>query len=89
MESMELESLLQQAEQLSASIGGTEDFPRLEKNMWQILQNSSDLWTRTGAVGSTSSAKASVLLGAKGVDVGQMQSQLKRLEEVRDFFNLL
>ncbi len=85
MDSAELDSLLQQAEQLSASIGGSDDFPRLEKNLNQILQNSSELWTRAGGSSATSvnsMAKASALLGKKGVDLPEMQSQLKKLEDV-------
>ena len=85
MDSVELEALLQQAEQLSASIsGGVEDFPRLEKNINQILVNSAQLWNKTTSNVSdscTAAAKASVLLGSKGLDLPEMQNQLKKLEE--------
>lgn len=73
--------LLDQAEQLTASIDSSGELPRVERNLKQLLEVGQHLWKRTshGVGKEANDVKASVLLGSKGISLPKISSKLEAL----------
>lgn len=74
--------LLDQAEQLTATIDSSGELPRVERNLKQLLEVGQHLWKRTAHIGvgrEATDVKASVLLGSKGVSLPKISPKLEAL----------
>lgn len=85
MDTSNLDDLLHRAEQLTASIDGNLEMPRIERNLKQLLDAGDQMWARTAASASkdVSDVRASVLLGSKGFDLQKVTQQLDSLNTMK------
>jgi len=81
MEQGSIEELLQKAEKLRSELGGSQDMPRIERNLKQLEAVGKELWSRTAYNTSRDSCdiRASVLLGSKGYDLQKVSQHLESL----------
>ncbi|RZF45349.1 hypothetical protein LSTR_LSTR002792 [Laodelphax striatellus] len=82
--SRDFNDLLRQAEQLSAKIDGSEELPRVERSLRQVLDASQELWSKVATTGSQD-IHANLLLGTKGVDLPQLTQKLETLSSRKTF----
>ncbi|XP_056638972.1 nuclear pore complex protein Nup93-1 [Diorhabda sublineata] len=76
--------LLQEAEKLTCELGGTTDLPKVERSLRQVLEASSDLYTRVAQTGAKD-IQANLLLGSKGIDLPKIAQKLESLSTKRTF----
>ena len=80
-----LEGLLQRSEELTADLHGGADLPRVRRNLGQVLDAGKRLWAKTAAHGTDShQVKAALLLGQKGLEVGEIPERLKNLNTTKN-----
>ncbi|XP_070536264.1 nuclear pore complex protein Nup93-like [Ptychodera flava] len=79
--------LLHQAEQLTADMDSGGDLPRVDRNLHQIMEAGQRLWTKTAQarVQEAADVKASILLGATGLDVPKISQRLETLRSAKTF----
>lgn len=80
---MDLGDLVASAEQLTAEIDGARagDLPRVERSLKHILEAGHSLLGRTGGVSGAVDAKASILMGSRGVDLPAIASKLGAIRD--------
>ena len=80
-----LDDLLHKAEQLTASIDGNVEMPRIERNLKQLLDAGDQMWVRTASASSkdVNDVRASVLLGSKGFDLQKVSQHLDSLSTIK------
>lgn len=86
MDTSNLDDLLHRAEQLTASIDGNLEMPRIERNLKQLLDASDQMSARTTsgfASKEVIDVRASVLLGSKGFDLQKVTQQLDSLNAIK------
>ncbi|KDR10998.1 nuclear pore complex protein Nup93-like [Zootermopsis nevadensis] len=76
--------LLHAAEQLSAEVEGSGDLPKVERTLRQVLEASTELWSRVTQTGAQD-IQAHLLLGSKGVDLPQLSQKLEVLSARKTF----
>ncbi|CAG9768838.1 unnamed protein product [Ceutorhynchus assimilis] len=78
--------LLQEAERLTKDLEGlsTEDLPKVDRSLKQVLEASNDLYARV-AQGGSKDIEANLLLGSKGVDLPKIVKKLESLSTQRTF----
>ena len=80
-----MEALLQRSEELTAGLHGGADLPRVKRNLNQVLDAGKRLWSKTAAHGTDSQqVKAALLLGQKGIEIGEVPERLKNLNTTRN-----
>nr|CAD7462914.1 unnamed protein product [Timema tahoe] len=84
MSGSDFNELLQAAEQLSADVEGTGELPRVERTLREVLDASSELWTRVAQIGPQN-IQAHLLLGSKGVDLPKLSQKLDTLSTRKTF----
>nr|CAD7411710.1 unnamed protein product [Timema cristinae] len=84
MSGSDFNELLQAAEQLSADVEGTGELPRVERTLREVLDASSELWTRVAQTGPQN-IQAHLLLGSKGVDLPKLSQKLDTLSTRKTF----
>ncbi|XP_076028767.1 nuclear pore complex protein Nup93-like [Oratosquilla oratoria] len=77
-----LSELLQQAEQLTSHIDTGGELPRVERSLRQILDAGQQFWSKSGQTGGHE-AQASILLGARGLDLMHISHKLESISAVR------
>ncbi|XP_072390532.1 nuclear pore complex protein Nup93-1 [Diabrotica undecimpunctata] len=80
--------LLQEAEKLTNELGGSQDLPKVERSIRQVLEASTDLYSRVAQTGAKD-IQANLLLGAKGVDLPKIAQKLESLSTKRTFEPIL
>lgn len=78
--------LLQQADELRATIDSNVELPRVEKNLRQILDAGSKLWSRTVPISQDAvNVKAATLLAPKGYDIPRIAQKLEGISSAKTF----
>ncbi|PSN56288.1 Nuclear pore complex protein Nup93 [Blattella germanica] len=84
MSESDFNELLHAAEQLSAEVEGSGDLPKVERTLRQVLDASTELWSRVAQTGAQD-IQAHLLLGSKGVDLPQLSQKLEVLSARKTF----
>ncbi|KAK7873073.1 hypothetical protein R5R35_000357 [Gryllus longicercus] len=84
MAESDFNALLHAAEQLSAEVDGSRELPKVERSLRQVLEASTELWSRVTQTGAQD-LQAHVLLGSKGVDLPQLSQKLETLSTRKTF----
>ncbi|XP_069674985.1 nuclear pore complex protein Nup93-like [Periplaneta americana] len=84
MAESDFNELLHAAEQLSAEVEGSGDLPKVERTLRQVLEASTELWSRVTQAGAQD-IQAHLLLGSKGVDLPQLSQKLDVLSARKTF----
>lgn len=84
MAESDFSELLHAAEQLSAEVEGSGDLPKVERTLRQVLEASTELWSRVTQAGAQDT-QAHLLLGSKGVDLPQLSQKLEVLSARKTF----
>uniref|UniRef100_A0A1X7VWE9 Nuclear pore protein n=1 Tax=Amphimedon queenslandica TaxID=400682 RepID=A0A1X7VWE9_AMPQE len=83
--SKNLSELLQEAELLSADIGGNDELPRVHRNLHQIAEAGQRLLNKaTGDIPKEKEGKASILLSSCGFDVPRTSQRLETLNATKN-----
>uniref|UniRef100_A0A1B0G339 Nuclear pore protein n=1 Tax=Glossina morsitans morsitans TaxID=37546 RepID=A0A1B0G339_GLOMM len=81
---MDFNSLLQQAQRLNNEIQHTEELPRVERTISQVLQATKELHTRVTQTGAQD-IQAHILLASKGIDLPKISQKLESLNAQKTF----
>ncbi|XP_067007700.1 nuclear pore complex protein Nup93 [Anabrus simplex] len=84
MAESDFKELLYAAEQLSAEVEGSGELPKVERTLRQVLEASTELWSRVTQTGAQD-IQAHLLLGSKGVDLPQLSQKLEGLSARKTF----
>lgn len=81
---MDFNYLLQQAQKLTHETQGTEDFPRVERTLPQVLQATNELHARVIQTGAKD-IQAHILLGSKGIELPKISQKLETISSRKTF----
>ncbi|KAJ6638477.1 Nuclear pore complex protein Nup93-1 [Pseudolycoriella hygida] len=81
---MDFNYLLQQAQKLTHETQGTEDFPRVERTLPQVLQATHELHSRVIQTGAKD-IQAHILLGSKGIELPKISQKLETISSRKTF----
>ncbi|XP_055914053.1 nuclear pore complex protein Nup93-1-like [Eupeodes corollae] len=81
---MDFSSLLQQAQRLTNETQNTEELPRVERTISQVLQATQELHSRVTQTGAQD-IQAHILLGSKGIDLPKISQKLETLSTRKTF----
>lgn len=81
---MDFNYLLQQAQKLTNETQGTEDFPRVERTLPQVLQATHELHSRVTQTGAQD-IQAHILLGSKGIELPKISQKLETISSRKTF----
>lgn len=82
--SSDFTDLLFEAEKLTASVEGTNDLPKVDRSLRQVLEASNELYSRVAQSG-TKDIQANLLLGSKGIDLPKIAQKLDIISARRTF----
>ncbi|CAG9807920.1 unnamed protein product [Chironomus riparius] len=85
---MDFTTLMQQAQKLVNDTQNTDDLPRVERSMPQILKATNELHSRVTSSSSAQDIQAYVLLGSKGIDLPKISKNLETLSARKTFETL-
>ncbi|XP_049773822.1 nuclear pore complex protein Nup93-like isoform X1 [Schistocerca cancellata] len=78
MSESDFNDLLHAAEQLAAQVDGTGELPKVDRSLRQVLDASTELWSRVAQNGAQD-IQAHLLLGSKGVNLPKITQKLETL----------
>ncbi|XP_039959553.1 nuclear pore complex protein Nup93-1-like [Bactrocera tryoni] len=81
---MDFNSLLQQAQRLTNETQNSEELPRVERTISQVLQATQELHSRVTQTGAQD-IQAHILLGSKGIDLPKISQKLEALNARKTF----
>uniref|UniRef100_A0A7G3AGN5 Nuclear pore protein n=1 Tax=Lutzomyia longipalpis TaxID=7200 RepID=A0A7G3AGN5_LUTLO len=83
---MDFNSLVQQAQRLTNEVQNTEDIPRMERTLPQVLLAAQELHSRvTQSEMGSQDAQAHIMLGSKGIDLPKITQKLETLSSRKTF----
>ncbi|XP_076809690.1 nuclear pore complex protein Nup93-like [Clavelina lepadiformis] len=85
MAGLGFDDLLQQAEQLTTTLDGGTELPRVQRNFQQLLDAGQRLCSKSNFGQDDAQIKASLLLSAQGKDVPKVSDRLKSLTPAQSF----
>lgn len=80
---MDFNSLLQQAQKLTNDTQNTEDPPRVERSLSQVLQATQELHSRVTP--GTQDIPAHILMGSQGINLPKLSQKLESLSSRKTF----
>ncbi|XP_017460587.1 PREDICTED: nuclear pore complex protein Nup93-like [Rhagoletis zephyria] len=81
---MDFNTLLQQAQRLTNETQNSEELPRVERTISQVLQATQELHSRVTQTGAQD-IQAHILLGSKGIDLPKISQKLEALNARKTF----
>lgn len=82
--SSDFTDLLFEAEKLTTSVDGTNDLPKVDRSLRQVLEASNELYSRVAQTG-TKDIQANLLLGSKGIDLPKIAQKLDIISAKQTF----